>query len=120
MAIFMCNSCNHTREVSNEFVGKSVTCPKCNNLASIYDAVYFADSLIRQYIQCAQELNSLRAQLKKDEPAKEVSGNFLMKDVNIHDTNILAHNVENTIKWAFGLGGVSKKRGFVSNYQSLF
>jgi len=30
MALFRCNKCGHIREVGNDYVGKSVKCPKCD------------------------------------------------------------------------------------------
>lgn len=41
MAIFRCNKCGHIREVENNYTGKSVKCPKCDQVTKIRDTVAF-------------------------------------------------------------------------------
>lgn len=48
MAIFLCNKCGYLREVSNNYIGKSATCPKCQNSAVVYDTVPFVSKMVKK------------------------------------------------------------------------
>ena len=50
MAIFRCNKCGHLREVGNDYLGKSVKCPKCDQITTIHDTIPFIRALIKKYI----------------------------------------------------------------------
>ena len=49
MALFRCNKCGHLREVASDYIGKSVKCPKCKEVAPIHDTVAFVENVIKKY-----------------------------------------------------------------------
>lgn len=63
MALFRCGKCGHLREVSNEYKGKSVNCPRCKTPSPVYDTVAFVTKVIEQFIAQKNELQQLRSQL---------------------------------------------------------
>jgi phage FluMu protein Com len=50
MALFRCEKCGHLREVPNDYLGKSVKCPRCKASNPIYDTVDFVTKVIQQYV----------------------------------------------------------------------
>lgn len=92
MAIFRCNKCGHIREVGNDYIGKSVKCPKCDNTATIYDTIAFFNAFIKRHIAQAKELNKLRKEVTHDNSDKETAENFIFEDIDIHNTNIFTQD----------------------------
>jgi phage FluMu protein Com len=64
MAFFRCNKCGHLREVSNDFIGKSVKCPHCKQVSTTYDTVVFVEKLIEKYLFQRNELRQLQKECK--------------------------------------------------------
>jgi hypothetical protein len=85
MAIFRCNTCGHVREVSHDYVGKLVKCPKCQSGANVHDTAVFVNTLVKKYL-------AQKALLKELQPdTKSVGGDelFSLDDVDVHNTNVL-------------------------------
>jgi phage FluMu protein Com len=89
MAIFRCNKCGHIREVGSDYIGKSVKCPKCDNSSTIHDTVVFLNALIKKFITQTKEVHKLRKELS-NESLEETTENFILEDIDIHNTNVLA------------------------------
>ena len=62
MAIFRCNKCGHFREVTNDYIGKSVKCPSCKEVNPIYDTVPFIKAVLDKYRVQRKELRALQKQ----------------------------------------------------------
>jgi phage FluMu protein Com len=92
MAIFRCNKCGHIREVGSDYIGKSVKCPKCDNSSTIHDTVVFLNALIKKIITQTKEVHKLRRELS-NESLEETTENFILEDIDIHNTNVLAQKV---------------------------
>jgi phage FluMu protein Com len=60
VAIFRCNGCGHLREVTNDYIGKSVKCPNCKKPNSVHDTVRFLEKVIGKYIDKSKELHDLQ------------------------------------------------------------
>ncbi len=60
MAILRCAKCGHLREVPNEYIGRSVACPSCQNNVTIYATVAFLQQVLRQYTALRAELAQLK------------------------------------------------------------
>ena len=85
MAIFRCNTCSHVREVSHDYVGKLVKCPKCQSGANVHDTAVFVNTLVKKYL-------AQKALLKELQPDTKSAGGdelFSLDDVDVHNTNIL-------------------------------
>lgn len=76
MAIFRCNKCGHIREVGNDYIGKSVKCPKCDNIATINDTIAFLNALIKRHMTQTKELHKLRNELTNDNSDQVLTENF--------------------------------------------
>jgi phage FluMu protein Com len=100
MAIFRCNKCGHIREVGSDYIGKSVKCPKCDNSSTIHDTVVFLNALIKKFITQTKEVHKLRKELS-NESLEETTENFILEDIDIHNTNVLAqkHNFTPILEW---------------------
>ncbi len=101
MAIFRCNKCGHLREVGNDYIGKAVKCPKCDNAVTCHDTVAYLNVLIKKYIDKSREFNALNKELTNDNSKKEIVENFSFVDIDIHNTDILtqAANFSPIIRW---------------------
>ena len=71
MALFRCSNCGHLREVSNDYLGKSVKCPHCKTPNPIYDTVTFVTKVIEQFVAQKKELQQLRSQVDPDPQASQ-------------------------------------------------
>ena len=92
MAIFRCTKCDHTREVDNEYIGRSAKCPKCEHVTAIHDTVVYIKDLLKKYTP--------RDEGSQDSQQKSPK-NISFLDVDIHNTNFLtqANNLEPISKW---------------------
>lgn len=79
MAIFRCNKCGHIREVGNDYVGKSVICPKCKQSSTIHDTIAFLNALIKKYISQNKELHQLRKELTNDNSEQKTFENISLE-----------------------------------------
>lgn len=91
MALFRCKACQHLREVSNEYQGKSVRCPKCRETGQVYNTVSFVSRLITAYQFQRHELS--KPKFSGDEgntaPTTNIASD-VFADVDIHDTTYIA------------------------------
>lgn len=101
MALFSCNNCGFIREVGNEYLGKSVKCPKCENIKTIFDTVKYVSSLIKKYIETNKELQSLQHKLSADTDDGKVDTKSIFAEIDIYNTDILTkdNNLEPIIDW---------------------
>jgi hypothetical protein len=102
MALFRCNKCGHIREVGNDYIGKSVKCPKCAQSTPINDTVAFVNALVQKYITQKKELQKLRQELaienNHDIPSVEHTSS---EEIDIHNTKALtqAEKYEPIVAW---------------------
>ena len=89
MAIFCCNKCSHIREVGSDYIGKSVKCPKCENVTPIHNTVEFLTVLIKKYVSQTEELQKLQ----KEEANQKMTENFSFDNININNTDIFTQSV---------------------------
>ncbi len=93
MALFRCNKCGHLREVGQDYIGKSVKCPKCQEIGPIHDTVAFVESVIRKYRTTIKEVHALKQQLEKMEIAEikeiEVVEDLCLTEIDIYNTTAL-------------------------------
>ncbi|MCP3888290.1 MAG: DUF1887 family protein [Desulfobulbaceae bacterium] len=90
MALFRCNKCGHLREVQNDYIGKSVKCPKCKEVAPIHDTVTFIKNVIEKYRSKNLELQQLRQELSNAEiPELEVVEEVSLEAIDIYNTSAL-------------------------------
>ena len=69
MAIFRCNGCGHLREVTNDYVGKSVKCPSCKKPNSVHDTIEFVGKLVTKYLAQRKELKSFMNEVESPKTA---------------------------------------------------
>ena len=101
MAIFRCNKCGHIREVGSDYLGKSVKCPKCDQITPIHDTVTFLKALIKKHIAQNKELQNLRRESSREVSDNEIAENISFEEIDIHNTNVLtkANNLETIQQW---------------------
>jgi len=102
MALFRCSKCNHLREVGNDYLGKSVKCPKCSEISTIFNTVTFIDTLIKKHLLLKKEFINLRQQLEQKGGLDiEVIGIEPAEEIDIYNTTSLtqAENYEPIIQW---------------------
>ncbi len=102
MALFRCSKCNHLREVGNDYLGKSVKCPKCSEISTIFNTVTFVDALIKKHLLLKKEFINLHQQLEqKGDLDIEVIGIEPAEEIDIYNTTSLtqAENYEPIIQW---------------------
>lgn len=90
MAIFRCNKCGHVREVTNDYIGKSVNCPRCKHVNPIHDTVGFIEKVVEKYLAQYKELQLLRQQLAPPDsltisPPEESP----LADIDIYNTTVM-------------------------------
>ena len=101
MALFSCNNCGFIREIGNDYLGKSVKCPKCESIKTIYDTAIYVGSLIKRYIETSKELQALKSRLSADAGSVEVERKLLFAEIDIYNTDHLTkeHNLEPVVAW---------------------
>ncbi len=91
MAIFRCNKCGHLREVTNDYVGKSVKCPSCKEIGPIHDAVKFIDMVLAKYREQSKELRVLQHHRSLSEASVSPSDEQgSLTDIDLFNTTALA------------------------------
>ena len=91
MAVFLCGKCGHVREVPNEYIGRSVSCPRCKQAGAIHDTVKLLERLVDGYRVQRTELRELRTKLAPQEAARPPAVERpVLPDIDIHDTDALA------------------------------
>ena len=93
MAIFRCNKCGHLREVPNNYIGKSVQCPRCKTVNQIHDTVGFIEKVLEKYFLQYKELQDLRQQLAPVKTSDSFPVEQLpLTDIDIYNTTAMASN----------------------------
>jgi len=93
MAIFRCNQCGHIREVGNDYIGKSVICPKCKNITRIRDTVAFLKAVIKKHTLQTKELQRAREGINDEKPGQKMVESFSFDDIDINNTDIFTQSV---------------------------
>ncbi len=102
MAVFLCGKCGHVREVSSEYIGRSVACPQCKQAGAVHDTVRLFERLIGEYRTQRTELRELRAKLAPGEAVRPPAGERLpLPEIDIHNTRALAdpRQFEPIVSW---------------------
>jgi len=102
MAVFRCNRCGHLREVGNDYIGKTVKCPKCDSPTVIHDTIAYLNALIKKYMVQAKELGKLHKELINNNSKEvDVVEHFTMENIDIHSTNFFTQpdNFTPIIQW---------------------
>jgi len=93
MALFRCNKCGHIREVGNDYIGKSVKCPKCSQTAPIYDTITFIKALIQKHMAQGSQLKQLQ-QDNEQELDIQIVESIPAEDIDIYNTTALAQSAQ--------------------------
>ena len=98
MALFRCNKCGHIREVGNDYIGKTVNCPKCDQITPIYDTIAFVRALILKHNTLNIKLQKLRKKYVKENGVVESEP---IEIIDIYNTKVLmqADKYEPIIRW---------------------
>lgn len=102
MALFRCNKCGHIREVGSDYIGKSVKCPKCDQITLIHDTLTFVNALIRKHIIQNNELRRLRQEVENEDVlSTERIENNSIEELDIYNTDALtqADQYEPIVEW---------------------
>jgi len=91
MAILLCNKCSYLREVSNDFVGKTVNCPVCKEPAPIHNSVALIKNVITKYQGLSGKYNALK--LKANESKVECVES-LEDDIDLHNTSAMTNETQ--------------------------
>ncbi len=89
MAIFRCNTCGHLQEAGNEYVGKSVKCPKCATVTIIHGTLPFVKALIKKHFALRNELEALKNQNEEEVSADSATGRLSIGEIDINNTDAL-------------------------------
>ncbi len=93
MALFRCNKCGHIREVTNDYIGKTVKCPRCSQLTPIYDTVLFLEKLLEKYLSQRKELQLLQQEYITLEAADDSADTRAsLADIDLFNTRALTEN----------------------------
>jgi phage FluMu protein Com len=102
MALFRCNKCGHIREVGNNYIGKSVKCPKCDQITPIYDTVIFVKALIQKHITQTNKFQKLQQKFaKEDDSDIQIVESNSSEEFDIYNTKVLtqADKYEPIVQW---------------------
>ncbi len=92
MAILLCNKCSYLREVSDDFVGKTIQCPVCKEIAPIHDAVALVKNVITKYQLLSGKYSKIKAKIKESEAVGDIES--LEDDVDLHNTLALTNETQ--------------------------
>ena len=92
MAIFRCNSCGHLREVTNDYIGSSVKCPRCKKPDLVYDTVSFVEKVVKKYLVQRKEMRILKQETESVEltSTPSLESNSLV-DIDLFNTAAFAN-----------------------------
>lgn len=102
MALFRCNECSHIREVGSDYIGRSVKCPKCNQITPVHDTVRFVKALIEKHIAQNRALQKLQKNLvKENNPEDQLIDINSFENIDIYNTKVLtqAEKIEPIDHW---------------------
>ena len=93
MALLRCSKCGHLREVSNTYIGKSVKCPQCKEVAPIHNTVMFVEKVLEKYFSLNKELHQLQEQLTPSDVANtSIKKQQSLENIDIYNTSALANS----------------------------
>ena len=92
MAILLCNKCSYLREVSNDYVGKSVKCPVCKEPVPIHNSVAFVKNIISKYQGLNDKYRQLKEKISGAEPLESVES--LDEGVDLHNTSAMTEQTQ--------------------------
>ncbi len=102
MAIYRCNKCGHLREVTSDYIGKSVKCPRCKEANPVYDTVAFVEKVVGKYLEQRKELNAFRHDAESSEASDSPPvGENTLADTDLFNTTALAshHQYQPILAW---------------------
>ena len=101
MALFKCSNCSHMREVSNNYIGKTVKCPQCKKANPIHDTVLFVESILNKYSLQQVKLSKYEQKNKNDKKTKSQTNDGYVELKNIGNTKALTkqEQYEPILKW---------------------
>lgn len=106
MAILLCKKCSYLREVSNDYTGKTVSCPICKETVPVHNTVAFVKNVLTQYKQLHDKYSGLQAN-DTDEVVAAAEFNLDGEDIDFHNTSLMASKTQfKPIKDWFGKKGI--------------
>ena len=87
MAIIRCNNCSYLREVPNEYAGKTVKCPTCEEAAPIHDTLTFLRSVLEKY----SALLAKHREMKKLVPSNTENETTKNVELDLHNTTAMTN-----------------------------
>ncbi len=101
MAVFWCRKCSHLREVSNNYIGKSVKCPQCKEPTSIHSTTSFVENLFHKLLIQNKELKELREKSGNKPKPETINDTDFIELIDIHNTRALTDQIqyEPILKW---------------------
>jgi phage FluMu protein Com len=95
MAIFRCNKCGHLREVTNEYIGKSVKCPRCSQVTLIHDTTAFVEKLLGKFFAQRDELKKLQQECTiVEEVCDTNTPQTSFADINLFNTTAFTEDLQ--------------------------
>ncbi len=102
MALFRCNKCGHLREVTNDYIGKPVKCPRCSQVTPIYDTVVYVEKLLEKFLSQRKELTLLQREcITVDEVYNTDETQASLGEIDLFNTTALTehHQFVPIIDW---------------------
>jgi phage FluMu protein Com len=102
MALFRCNKCGHLREVTNDYIGKPVKCPRCSQVTPIYDTVVYVEKLLEKFLSQRKELKLLQREcITVDEVYNTDETQASLGEIDLFNTTALTehHQFVPIIDW---------------------
>ncbi|MFK5948674.1 MAG: hypothetical protein QM500_07895 [Methylococcales bacterium] len=87
MAILLCNKCSYLHEVSNDFVGKTVSCPVCKEPAPIHNTTALVKNVITRYQTLLEKYKELKTRTTSLKDIEYVES--LEDDIDLHNTSAM-------------------------------
>ena len=101
MALFRCMKCSHLREVSNNYIGKSVKCPQCKETSPIYNTTIFVENLLNKLLIQNKELKLLRKKSDNNSKFTTTDEADFIELIDVHNTSVLTNKkqFEPILEW---------------------
>lgn len=65
MAVLKCQHCEYTREVSEQYAGKSVKCPSCKQTTTVYDTTVLLTAFSDKMLEFQSEIQTLKQNIQE-------------------------------------------------------
>jgi len=92
MAILLCNKCSYLREVSNDFVGKTVKCPICKEPAPIHNTTAFVKNIITKYQKLRGKYTKIKEKVTESKDIECLER--LEDDIDLHNTSAMTNQTQ--------------------------